>query len=157
MEEKIIIRKAKEEDAKKIIEFTKLVRIESIFLGSHPDDTMPDLETEKKMLKESDNNKFWLVAILNDELIGMVTFNRNIKIKRKHRASFGMSVKKDYWGKKIGSRLMERMLEYAQNLDGLEKIELEVFSDNERGVALYKKYGFEEEGRIKKAFLVDGE
>ncbi len=48
------------------------------------------------------------------------------------------------------------MLEYAQNIDGLEKIELEVFSNNEKGIALYKKYGFEEEGRIKKAFLVDG-
>lgn len=45
------------------------------------------------------------------------------------------------------------MLEYAQNIDGLEKIELEVFSDNEKGIALYKKYGFEEEGRIKKSIF----
>ncbi len=53
MNDNIVIRKAKEEDATKILEYTKLVRTESIFLASHPEDKMTDLETEKKILRES--------------------------------------------------------------------------------------------------------
>jgi len=157
MEERIIIRKAKEEDAGKILEFVKSIRTESIFLGSHPDDKMPDLATETRLLRELDDNMYWLLATIDDELVGVLTFERNIKIKEKHRASFGVSVRKEHWGKKIGNSLMEEMLEYARNMEGLEKIELEVFDDNDRGLALYRKHGFEEEGRISKAFVVDGE
>lgn len=100
MNDNIVIRKAKE-DATKILEYTKLVRTEPIFLASHPEDKMTDLETEKKILRESDNNKFWLIAINTDnELVGLLPFDRNIKIKRRHRASFGITVKKNIRVKK---------------------------------------------------------
>ena len=53
----IIIRKATEEDAANILEHVKAVRVESIFLGSHSEDPLPDVEAEKKMLREeTDDN-----------------------------------------------------------------------------------------------------
>lgn len=40
---------------------------------------------------------------------------------------------------------------------GYEQIELGVFSDNEKAIALYKKFGFEVWGNVKNAFkLKDG-
>ena len=153
----LIMRKANPEDALKIVEFNKATRIESDFLGNHRDDKLPNLETQKKFLAEFNDEKFLLVAFIEDELVGSLFFERKTKVKQKHRSSLGMVVKKDFWGRKIGSSLMKRVLELAQSMDDLEKIELGVYSDNERAVALYKKYGFVEEGRIKKAFFVNGE
>ena len=39
---------------------------------------------------------------------------------------------------------------------GLEKIELSVYSSNEAAIALYRSFGFEEEGRRRRGRLVDG-
>ena len=40
---------------------------------------------------------------------------------------------------------------------GLVRIELEVFVDNARAIALYEKRGFRYEGRLRKARLIDGD
>ena len=40
---------------------------------------------------------------------------------------------------------------------GAESVELEVRSDNERAIALYKKFGFEKVGRNEKFFKINGE
>ncbi|MBC7123627.1 MAG: GNAT family N-acetyltransferase, partial [Pseudothermotoga sp.] len=38
-----------------------------------------------------------------------------------------------------------------------KKIQLEVMANNERAIRLYEKFGFEIEGRKKKAILLDDE
>ncbi len=152
----IVIRKATKEDASEILELIKKVRKESIFLASHQDDPMPSLIEEETMLENSKKFKFWLVAILDNKIVGIINFSGNMKVKKRHRASIGISVLKEYWGRHCGSLLIEKMLECARQIPGLEKIELGVFSDNERAISLYKKFGFEVEGVIKKAYLIDG-
>ena len=157
MNNNITIRKATEDDAANILEFTKCVRAETNFLGSHADDELPKIDTEKKILRESNDNNLFFLATIDNELVGMMVFDRKTKIKQKHRASFGIFVKKEFWDKKIGSSLMENMLNHAKLLSGLEKIELGVYNNNERAIALYKKYGFKEEGIIKKAYFLNDE
>jgi RimJ/RimL family protein N-acetyltransferase len=39
---------------------------------------------------------------------------------------------------------------------GLEKIELTVHASNEPAIALYRSLGFEEEGKRRRGWLVDG-
>ena len=52
--------------------------------------------------------------------------------------------------------LMERGIDFAKKA-GFEQLELGVFADNDRALCLYKKMGFEEIGRIPRAFrLPDG-
>jgi RimJ/RimL family protein N-acetyltransferase len=53
-------------------------------------------------------------------------------------------------GKIIGSLLKKKVIEWA-DLNKVEKIDLEVFEDNEPAISLYKKFGFLEEGRKRKA------
>lgn len=51
---------------------------------------------------------------------------------------------------------MERGIDFAKKA-GFEQLELGVFADNDRALCLYKKMGFEEIGRIPRAFrLPDG-
>ena len=45
-------------------------------------------------------------------------------------------------GKGIGDELMRRLLDRADNWAGYLKIELTVYVDNARAIALYRKYGF---------------
>jgi ribosomal protein S18 acetylase RimI-like enzyme len=66
-----------------------------------------------------------------------------------------MGLLKEYRGRKIGCRLIEETIGKASRL-GLEKIELSVHASNEPAIALYRSVGFEEEGRKKRGWLVDG-
>lgn len=71
-----------------------------------------------------------------------------------HRAELGITVLMSEWGKGLGNRLMETVIEYAKN-SGIEIIELAVRSDNERAIRLYKKHGFESVGVYKSYFKID--
>ena len=69
---------------------------------------------------------------------------------------FGISIKKKYWNNGIGNALVKEVINQAKEI-GYEQIELGVFSDNEKAIALYKKLGFEVWGSVKNAFkLKDG-
>ena len=66
-----------------------------------------------------------------------------------------MTVLKKYWGEGIGGKLINHTIEYCK-LNSIKKIELEVRIDNERAIKLYKKFGFEIEGEIKKSVYLNG-
>lgn len=51
---------------------------------------------------------------------------------------------------------MEAILDIADNWLMLVKIELIVFADNESALMLYKKFGFEVEGIMKKSSICRG-
>ena len=73
------------------------------------------------------------------------------KEKVSHRAEFGISVEKAYWGLGIGRALAEACIECA-NIAGYEQLELDVVSDNVAAMNLYKSLGFVEYGRNPKGF-----
>lgn len=60
--------------------------------------------------------------------------------------NIGMAVRDDWQGKGIGTALMRAVLDLADNWLNLTRIELHVYTDNEAGIALYEKFGFEVEG-----------
>lgn len=49
----------------------------------------------------------------------------------------------------IGTILLNTLIGWAVNNNSIEKITLQVFSNNERAIHLYKKFGFIMEGRLK--------
>ena len=57
----------------------------------------------------------------------------------------------------IGTALMEAAVDLADNWLGLTRIELEVYTDNWAGIALYEKFGFEIEGTHRRFAFRDGE
>ena len=66
-----------------------------------------------------------------------------------------MGLLPEYRGQGLGSKLLASVLEHAKKF-GLEKVELHVYTSNISAIALYKKFGFEEEGLIKKYRKLDG-
>ncbi|MEO0226866.1 MAG: GNAT family protein [candidate division WOR-3 bacterium] len=86
--------------------------------------------------------------------IGLIGVN-NIDYINK-RAKFGIFIKRRYWGKGFGKEAMRIFLNYLFNQINLNKIYLEVLTENQRAIKLYKSMGFEPEGILKAHYYQDG-
>ena len=56
----------------------------------------------------------------------------------------------------MGSLLLAAALDVADNWMNLHRVELTVYHDNEAAQALYRKFGFETEGRLRDYAVRDG-
>jgi len=112
----------------------------------------------KRLEKQLDDPlQLHVVAVHEGELIGSAGLHPvSQSLRARHAACLGMVVARDWWGRGVGSGLMVRLLDWADNWAGLLRIELGVFVDNERALALYRKFGFEVEGTQRALALRDG-
>lgn len=95
-------------------------------------------------------------ALDGDKVVGWGDVFPQDNPRQKHRGSLGMGLLPEYRGKGIGSALLENVIKKAKQF-GLEKIELHVYTTNEPAITLYRKFGFTQEGTIKKYRKLDGE
>lgn len=106
--------------------------------------------------KQENQKPFAIHELENDQLIGNVGLH-NINGKNQS-AIIGIFIgNKDYWGKGYGTEAMRLCLYIAFQELNLNRVELGVFDFNTRGIKSYKKLGFVEEGRKRKAIYRDGE
>jgi putative acetyltransferase len=109
----------------------------------------PSVETWRKRLEQPPEGAFELVACIGDELAGQVymqTFPNGPR--RRHVGQIGMSVRDDFQGQGVGTALMQAAVDLADNWLNLLRLELEVYTDNEPAVRLYKRFGFVIEGTL---------
>ena len=72
----------------------------------------------------------------------------------RHRGTLGMGLRAAYRGQGLGTQLLAATIAKAQTR-GIHRIELEVRADNVVAIALYRRFGFEQDGIFRKAMLVD--
>lgn len=60
------------------------------------------------------------------------------------------------WGQRIGTQLMERMIDFAQNTAKVEILSLDVRSDNTRAIALYRHFGIQKTGTFEGYLKIQG-
>ncbi len=152
----LVIREVKLSDAEQILMFKRLVAAESDFLISYPDE-IEDLMEQRRIitLYTTDKRRIFLVAEYKKRIIGVITLYGSHRRKIMHKGELGISVRKEFWGMGVGSAMMAECLRIAKER-GFKKIQLEVMEGNERGMALYKKFGFEVEGVKKNAVYQNG-
>jgi L-phenylalanine/L-methionine N-acetyltransferase len=117
----------------------------------------PSAEMWRKRLEEHRDDVINLVACDGDEIVGQLYIQALTRPRRKHVGQIGMAVRDDYQGQGVGTALMQAAVDMADNWLNLLRIELEVFTDNEPAVQLYKKFGFVIEGTLTKYGFRDGE
>ena len=152
-----LIREANIEDAENVIEYIKIVSDETDFLISGSSERNFTVKKEKEFLQNIQNSileKMFLCEIEN-KIVGICSIEGVNKIRIKHRVDLAITVLKNYWGNKIGEKLIDYAIEYCKS-NSIKKIELTVRIDNERALKLYKKFGFEIEGEIKKFIYFGG-
>jgi putative acetyltransferase len=90
---------------------------------------------------------YYLVALVDGQVVGQLGLDTEQTPRRRDVASFGMAVHDDYQGRGVGSALMAAMIDLADSWLGLRRLELVVWADNAAAIHLYEKFGFEVEGR----------
>ena len=149
----IVLRSPVESDAQAMIDMMLSCYAETQFLSSEPGEFQVTVEDEIRFMKmyEQSERECMISAFADGKLAGNVTVRKVGGVKRvRHRANIGISVMKDYWGRGIGSMLMDAAVQTAQSA-GYAQIELEVAADNERAIRLYERFGFEVCGRWPRA------
>jgi putative acetyltransferase len=117
----------------------------------------PSLEEWRKRIAAPPEGHYDLVAVVADKVVGHLgidTFPN--KPRRRHAGTFGISVHDDWQGKGIGGALMKACVDMADKWLNLERLELEVYADNEVAISLYERFGFEREGILRKHAFRDG-
>lgn len=118
----------------------------------------PSAETWRKRLAEQPENLFGLLACVDDHIVGSLgLFVRDQSARRRHVGGIGMAVHDDWQGRGIGSALMQAAIDLADRWLNLSRLELTVYTDNDRAIALYQKFGFEIEGTLRQYAFRDGE
>ncbi len=152
--QKCIIRNGTFEDGPEVSTFFTTTHGETDYLLSYPEESTRDDEKQSNYLKETteSDREIELLAIVDGKVVGMAGFNAiGSKYKVRHRAEFGITVSKNYWGQGIGKAIMNACIECAKEA-GYIQLELDVVADNTRAIELYKKLGFIEFGRNPKGF-----
>ena len=134
--------RAQAEDAAALLDYLKIVGGETENLSFGAEGVPLDVEAEKAYLgvQAQSQDNIQLLAKANGEIIGTASLNRK-QSRMGHRAEFGISLKKAWWGCGAAFALMERILAFARENE-VEQVNLGVRSDNKRAIALYERFGF---------------
>lgn len=117
----------------------------------------PSAQLWRKRLEFNDEH-FIFVACVNEQVVGSIGLHTNpLRPRRKHVASIGMGVRDDWQGKGVGTAMMQAVTDMADKWLNILRIELEVYTDNDPAIRLYKKFGFEIEGTLKQHAFREGQ
>ena len=115
-----------------------------------------DFEREKEVLSSLKKKKNFAVRLLeNNELLGNIGFNSIGEIHRTAEIGIMLGNPK-YQRKGYGMEALNLLLDYGFSFLNLRNIYLKVFEYNEAAYNLYKKAGFREVGRLRKAVEIMG-
>ena len=116
----------------------------------------PSKEMWRKRLAEFPETDVMLVACVDGEVIGNAGLNHVRGLRRAHAMAIGIAVRDDFAGRGVGSALLAEIVAIADGWLNVFRLELTVYSDNARALALYRKFGFEVEGTHRAYALRDG-
>ena len=151
----IIYREAVANDAEGLLWHIQTVGGETDNLSFGKDTFSISIEREARFIDRFYKNKndIMLVALDGDKVVGNAVVERNKVLRYNHRAEISITVLKEYWGRGIGSSLINIMIDFAKKT-GIEILYLEVRADNLRAISLYERFGFEKIGKYNRFFKI---
>lgn len=139
----IEIRTARESDAELIREAVKAVAAEKWYLATVDGWSLED--TRAFLSHIVAGNLPQATAFVDGKVVGFCDILPIASVGFTHVGRLGMGIRSEWRRQGIGGRLLQTCLSHAKET-GLEKVELEVFSDNLGAVQLYQSFGFSREG-----------
>lgn len=158
-DKEIYIQEAEKKHAAALIEYVKKVSDETDYLTFGSNEFKKSIEEEEAIIEHHKlaRNRIFILAIMNDEIVGILNVNASPKKRLEHIAEFGLSVLKVHWNKGVGTLLLKYLITWAKENEVIRKVNLKVLTTNESAIKLYKKLGFEVEGLIKRDFYLNKE
>jgi ribosomal protein S18 acetylase RimI-like enzyme len=136
------VRQARPKDARALAELFAVVAAERDGIATEPP---VDVDVRTRQFAASIDGT--IVAVAAGDLIGSL----HVDATRFGVGELGMAVARPWRGRGVGSALLAAAIEKAHS-EGLHKLSLEVFPHNDAALALYRKFGFAEEGRRVKHY-----
>jgi RimJ/RimL family protein N-acetyltransferase len=151
------IRVIHERDAEAFLSLRKQVVGETLFMLREPDEITMTAEQQQKQIRQmfSQGSHLLLVVEHDEQLVGFLIGTRGELKRNRHSLSLVVGILQAFTGRGIGTQLFMAMEQWA-SLRAITRLELTVMTHNQAGVALYKKQGFEIEGRKRHSLLVGG-
>ena len=133
--------------------------IQKSFKRRMTDSTIEDVLAFIRKASSTDNvsngtSLHYAIADQADEYLGTVSL-KNIDLENGN-AEFAIVTRKEAHGKGIGHEATILLLKKAFNEIGLQRVYLNVFSNNDAAIRLYERCGFRPEGEFRNHFLIDG-
>ena len=156
----LTIRHAEPADAAAVLSYVREVMTDSPWIATTLDDfTMTEAQEREWISQRRDApGSLFLVAELDGAIIGALGFENRHRVRERHRGELGMTVAADWRGRGVGEALLAALIDWAEANPVVERLGLQVVPENEPAVGLYRKLGFEEEGRLRGAMkLAPGE
>ncbi len=149
-----ILRNGREENARAVLDNFILTHGQTDFLLSYPDEIRFTVEQEEQYLKGKTESagEVEILAQVDGRIVGTAGIEGIGKQEKlRHRADFGISIAREYWGLGIGRALTEACIVCARRA-GYAQLELTVVAANRRAIGLYRSLGFVEYGRNPRGF-----
>jgi RimJ/RimL family protein N-acetyltransferase len=137
------IRTARESDADAIRAAVKAIAAEKWYLATIDGFSLEETRAFLRHIEEG--NLLQVTAFAHTQVVGFCDISPNPAPGFMHVGRLGMGVLLEWRRHGVGRRLLQACLELAKNA-GLEKVELEVFSDNTAAIRLYESFAFSREG-----------
>ncbi len=157
---KVGIRPAAPDDAERLIAHVLAMTVEAArWLPMQPDEFPLTLEQERQFLADVANsdNSLFLLAEVAGEIVGLLNYAGGKRRAMRHVATLGISIREAWQGKGVGKALMTDAIRRAKASGVLRRLDLIVYADNHRAIALYERMGFQREGVRRSAILREGE
>ena len=149
-----LLRNGTERDGQAVFDVFNLTHSQTDYLLSYPEENSFTPEQEAAFLKDKteSEDEIEIIAVAAGQVVGTAGIEHiGFKEKVRHRAEFGISIDRAYWGLGIGRALTEACIECAGKA-GCAQLELEVVAGNANAISLYQSVGFAEYGRNPRGF-----
>lgn len=150
----ISIREARLEDANVLAHEERQIASVPGFLVSKPHELADENFRQKiEVLSKSQNGKY-IVAEIEGKVAGHALLDPLHLTAIQHVVHLTIAVHNGWQEKGVGQAMLTFLIDWARQSPAVEKIELHVRSSNSRAIALYRKLGFQEEGRWRRRVKV---
>ncbi|MDD6794851.1 MAG: GNAT family protein [Clostridiaceae bacterium] len=155
----LILRKATIDDAEEMIEYLNTVGGESNNLLFGEGEFKLTVEQERAYIENINKakNSLMLLGIIDNKIVSVSQISSQKSKRIAHNSELAISVKKEYWGNRVGSFVIEQLIKFAKDNKNIKNISLGVKADNHNAIKLYKNHGFVEVGVHKNFFNINGD
>lgn len=108
----------------------------------------------ERIAQDPSRVQFGIFLQETDQLIGDVAI-MDMDNPMNRCGSFRIAINTPWTGRGYGSEAMNLMLDYGFGMLNLHRIQLDVYTINERAIHVYEKAGFKKEGVLRQAWRFD--
>ena len=147
-----VIRQIWEADAAAFLDLQKRLDEETRFMLCEPGERRTTVRIQRRRIQETlaEDNSTIFVAEHDGALVGYLGAYGGQFRRIRHRAQIVIGILAAFTGQGLGTRLFAALESWAR-AQGLHRLELTVMTHNRAALALYRKMGFQVEGRRRHA------